>query len=295
MEEYLKEKIASLMGEIEKLEKKGYATHKKETITNYEYNSDVGVKTPFGEKEISIPMSVDELKESKRNFELELNSLKIELKQARDELFKLEWNKPENVAKRQRETVIRNREEQEQQLHQERLEHEEGHKELNKLVEYLKIAGLHDLAREISQLRFAFKKTKSNYINREIDLLSKEKSFRTKTLTTKKEYKEIKRSVVKLSKRATKIAKKYKGLYNLYLNAWEIVHDIKKKGISEMGGESLYRALKDYFNQPTGEYFLEDNESYYSSKKSANLGYQYLDFYRDYGSKYNEDVRSHKI
>jgi len=295
MEEYLKEKIARLMREIEELEKKGYATRKRETVTNYEYNSDVGVKTPFGKKEISVSMSEDELKASKRNWELELYSLRSELKKTQDELLKLEWDKPENVAKRQQEEVRRSREEQEHQLHEARLEHEERYDDLNKLVEYLRIAGLDDIANKLSQLRFAFQKPKSDYINKEIDLQSREKTFSSGIQTTKKEYKEIKRSVIRLSKSATRIAKKYKDLYSLYLHAWEIVQDIEEKGISQMNGDSLYHALENYFTQPTGEYLFRDHGSYYSRREAENLGYQYLAFYRDYGSKYNEDVRKHKI
>jgi len=295
MEEYLKEKITRLMGKIEQLEERGYATHKRQIVTNYEYNSDVGVKTPFGEKEIPMPMSGDELKASREKWELELYSLRSELKQAQDELFKLEWAKPENVAKRQQETTKKNIEEQKEQLHKERLEHEERYDDLNKLVEYLKIAGLDDIANRLSQLRFAFQKPKSDYINKEIDLQTKEKTFNTRTQTTKKEYKEIKRSVIRLSKIATSIAKKYKDLYKLYLGAWEIVIDIEEKGISKMHGSELSIALENYFTQPTGEYLFRDYGSYYSRKESENLGYQYLAFYRDYGSKYNEDVRKHKI
>ena len=295
MEEYLKAKISRLIGEIEQLEKRGYATHKRQNVTNYEYNSDVGVKTPFGEKEIPMPMSGNELKASREKWELELCSLRSELKQAQDELFKLEWAKPENVAKRQQETTKKNIEEQKEQLQKERLEHEERYDDLNKLVEYLDIAGLDDLAMNLSQLRFAFQKTKSDYINKEIELQNKEKTFNSRTQTTKREYKEIKRSVIRLTKNATRNAKKYKDLYNLYLHAWEIVRDIKKKGISEMHGSELRIALESYFTQPTGEYLFRDYGSYYSRKESENLGYQYLAFYRDYGSKYNEDVRKHKI
>lgn len=295
MEEYLKEKIARLIGEIEKLEKRGYATHKRGTVTNYEYNSDVGVKTPFGEKEISIPMSGDELKASREDWELELYSLKSELKQAQDKLFLIDWDKPENVSKRQQEALIRENEEQEKQLEEERLEHEERYDDLNKLVKYLKIAGMDDLAKRLSQLRFAFQKPKSNYITKEIDLQSKENAFRTKTRTTKKEYKEIKRSVIRLNKEATRMAKKYKDLYKLYTSACEIVDDIEDKGISKMHGSELSIALGNYFTQPTGEYLFRDYGNYYSRKESENLGYQYLAFYRDYNSKYNEDVAKHRI
>lgn len=294
MEEYLKEKISRLIGEIEQLEKQGVSTQKRGTVVEAVYDSDLGVKVPF-ETTGWVSMSPDEIKSSQREKEIKLYSLRSELKQAQDELFKLEWDKPENVSRREEEALIRGDKEQEKQLKEERLEHEERYDDLNKLVEYLKIAGLDDIANRLSQLRFAFQKPKSDYINREIDLQSKEKTFNSRTQTTKKEYKEIKRSVIRLSKSATSIAKKYKDLYKLYLGAWEIVRDIEKKGISKMHGSELSIALENYFTQPTGEYLFRDYGSYYSRKESENLGYQYLAFYRDYGSKYNEDVRKHKI
>jgi hypothetical protein len=61
-EEYLKARISSLISQIEQIEQRGYETHKRKTVTDYAYNSDVGYKTPFGEKEISVPMSADEIK-----------------------------------------------------------------------------------------------------------------------------------------------------------------------------------------------------------------------------------------
>lgn len=61
-EDMLKKQIERLRKEIEELEKRGYATHKRKNVTNYEYNSDVGMKTAFGEKTVSMPMSTDEIK-----------------------------------------------------------------------------------------------------------------------------------------------------------------------------------------------------------------------------------------
>lgn len=294
MEEYLKAKISRLIGEIEQLEKQSVSTQKRGTVVEAVYDSDLGVKVPF-ETTGWVSMSQDEIKSSQREKEIKLYSLRSELKQAQDELFKLEWGKPENVSKREEEALIRGDKEQEKQLKEERLEHEERYEDLNKLVAYLKIAGLDDIANRLSQLRFSFQKPKSDYINKEIDLQSKEKTFNTRAQTTKKEYKEIKRSVIRLSKSATRNAKKYKDLYKLYLGAWEIVSDIEKKGISKMQGSELSVVLKNYFTQPTDEYLFRDYGNYYSRKESENLGYQYLAFYRDYGSKYNEDVRKHKI
>ena len=293
----LKREIERLIKEIEQLKKRGYPTQKKIKVPHYEYNSDVGRATPFGEETISVPMSADEIQPFKKRWELELYSLESELKRAQDELFELEWNKPENVSRREEEALLAEKQEKEKQLREERLEHEERYEnsDLNKLVEYLKIARLYDIANMLSELRFAFKKPKTNYINQEIDLQSKERSFYTGNQTTKKEYKEIKKSVIKLSKTATKNAKKYKDLYNLYLAAREIVMDIEKKGISEMSQSELSTALNQYFTQPVGTYFFIDFEKNGSYKESENLGYQYLEFYRDYESKYNEDVRKHKI
>lgn len=294
MEEYLEAKISRLMKEIEELEKQGVPTQKRGTVTQGVYDSDLGVKVPR-ETIGWVPMSSKEIRTFQDEKELRLYELRSELKRAKDELFKIKWNKPENVSKRQEEALVRGDKEQEKQLKEARLEHEERYDDLNKLVEYLELAGFGDLARRLSQLRFAFQKTKSDYINDEIDLRSKEKTFNTKRQTTKKEYKEIKRSVIKLNKDATRIAKKYKDLYNLYLASSEIIRDIEKKGISRMHGDELRVALENYFKQPTGQYYFRDHGNYYSLKESKNLGYEHLAFYRDYNSKYNEDVRKHKI
>lgn len=294
-EEYLKDRISKLRKEIEELEERRYATHKRQTVTNYEYNSDEGVKTPFGEKEISVEMSNDELNASRRAWELQLYSLRSKLKQAQDELFKLEWNKPENVARREKEALIKSNEERKEQLEEEQAKHEERYDDLNKLVEYLEIAGLDDLARNLSKLRLANHKPKSPYIEKEIELSIKKEEVTTNVKTTKKEYKQLRKSVLKLNKEATRMAKKYKDLYDLYRNACKIVQDIEDKGISKMHGKELYDALKNYFTQPTGKYLFRDHGNYYSRKESENLGYQYLAFYRDSGSKYNEDVRRHVL
>ena len=85
-------------------------------------------------------------------------------------MFKLEWDEPENIARREDEASVRSDKEHEKRLREERLEHEERYDDLNKLVEYLKIAGLDDIANRVSQLRFAIQKPKSDYINKEIDL-----------------------------------------------------------------------------------------------------------------------------
>ena len=176
-------------------------------------------------------------------------------------------------------------EEQKAQLQDERLKHEEGYKHLDTLIEYLKLAGLKDLATRLTKMRFAFKKPKATYVTEEVDLISKEKALKSKTQTTKKEYKEIKKNVVRLTKEATHLAKEYKELYNLYLRAQEIVRDINRKGISQVTDiNELGVILNEYFTQPTSLYY-----------EGTSLGYQCLDFYRNSSSKYNEDVRSHRI
>lgn len=296
-----------ILKKIRELEEQKQSLQEKpiKATTTYGYvddirlNSDTGLREKWGEKYSMKKLPAWQVRENIDDSVIEINNeiekLSVELRRINNKITDLEWNKPENVTKRQQETAIKNREEQEQQFQRERLKHEERYDKLNKLVEYLAIAGMADLARRVSQLRFAFQKTKSDYINKEIDLQSKEKSFRTKTQTTKKEYKEIKRNVVKLSKEASKSAKKYKDLYQLYLAAREIVRDIEKKGIARMEGSELSTTLKAYFTQPSGEYYFNDYGSNYSLKTSENLGYQYLAFYRDYGSKYNEDVRKRRI
>jgi len=295
MEEYLKNKISSLKQEIEKLENEEFSTKKSGYVTNYSKDSDLGIRVPNGKVMGIVSMSSEEIAKAYDEKESRLYLLRNELKQAEEELLKIEYNKPENVSKRQQKTIIVNREKQEQQLKNERLEHDERYEYLNMLVEYLKLAGLRDLAYEVSQMRFAGKNPKNDYIVREVDLLSKEEAFRKKVQTTSKEYRQIKKDNVKkvkrLGKDATRKAKKYKELHRLYINAREIVLDIKKKGLSEMGRSELAEALETYFTQPTGQYYFHEHGNNYSLQESPNLGYQYLEFYRDYGSKYNTDAR----
>lgn len=295
-EQMLKEKIARLREQIEEKQKKGYATHKRGETTVGVYDSDLGVKIPVQTQGI-VSMSDKEIEAAKSQWEMELYSLKSELRQAQDELLKIECNKPEFIEKRKQEEIRRNEQEQKKQLEERRLEQDERFEDLNKLVEYLRLADMEDLASHLEQMRFAFQKPKSGYVTNEIDLRSEEQSFITKTQTTKKEYREIRRNVVKLTKVATHMAKKYKDLYKLYTSAWEIIQDMEQKGILLKKGSDLARAVNEYFKQPTGKYYFRNKGSMnnYSLEESPNLGYECLSFYRDSNNKYNEDVRKKRI
>lgn len=293
-EEMLRKKIEELKKEIEKLEKKGYATQKWGKVTNYEYNSDIGVKTPFGERDELVSMSSEEKAAARSKWESDIYYLKSQLRQAQDELYRLEYNKPENVAKREEEQFRKNKEEYEKKLVEARLEHEKRQENVKKLIEYLRLADLDDLARNLDKLRLAYQS--SDFIKEEIELRSKEKAFSEgKIQTTKREYKEVKRSVIRLNKSATKMAKKYKDLYRLYSKASSIVYDIEEKHIMDYPLQKAAGLLYDYFREASGDYYTKYNRGYYTSEESKNKGYEELAFYRDFYSKYNEGVRKGRI
>lgn len=299
-EENLLKKIEKLEEEIKKEKEKIVPTQKRGLVDYYAYNSDVGMDTFYDKVEGWVPMSSEEIEKAERRKELNLYSLESELKQARDELFLLQWNKPENVSKREEEEKVAKSEEQKQQLEEERVKHDERYDDLNKLVEYLELAGVYDkglraLAKNLSKLRFAYKNTKSDYITEEIDLKFKERAFAGVIQTSKKEYKQIRKEVIRLSKEATRMAKKYKELYNLYRNACNIVEDIENILKFNPSRSEWPRLLYDYFTQKTGIHHDRVSYNEYRSVDAANVGYEYLDFYRDHDSKYNEDVRKHRI
>lgn len=294
MEEYLIKKIYDLEKEIERLENQEISKYKSGIVTVGVKDSDLGVKVPFETSGLVLKTDEELLSEQKSK-DNELYRLKSELALAREELFSVDWDKTENVVQRDKEKAVMSKEEIEKELSEKRFSHESSYKDLNRLVQYLEIVGLRDLARRLSNFRFAFHKKDSPFISREIDLQSEEKTFKTSIITTKKEYNQIKKNVVRLSKDMTKAAKKYKELYTLFLNAHNIVRDIEKKGITQLYGSELKNALDIYFNEPTGEYYSLIHGSDYELKSSSNLGYQYLDFYRDPNSKYNEDVRKHRL
>ncbi len=146
---------------------------------------------------------------------------------------------------------------------------------LDELLVYLKVAEMSDLARRLSNLRYAFRTYDSDN-----EISNTRRSNKSKIKVDKNDHEEIKKSTIRLSKEATRVAKAYKDLYRLYLNSKSIVLDIRKKGISKQN----QTALIEYFNSSTSEYF-----------KGRSLGYEYLDFYRNYTSKYNVDIREHRF
>ncbi len=244
------------------------------------------------ERQLRIARNSTDMYKQERIDEIakEISTLYKRKNEIDQKLSEIEWNKPKNVAKR-------NREEQEKKLEERRKKHEENFKNLNKLIEYLKLAGLNDLANRLNIMRFYHMKARSSYVKEEIVLRADEKTVKTGTKTTKKEYRQIKKQVIRLTKQATRMIKKYKGLVKLYDNAWLILKDIKDKGITQDGMpmQEFIDTLYKYFREPKSTYCTRDYENYYSYKTLENLGYKYLDFYRDLYSKYNEDVRKHKI
>lgn len=172
------------------------------------------------------------------------------------------------------------REQQRLALEQERKSHEEPNKDLDELIRYLKIAGFKDLARELNLMRYAFKKPSSDYIKDEISLRSREKEYSAERKTTKREYRDIKRSVIYLSKKSTHTAKKYKALYNLFIYAGDILRDMRKKGINLADTQTIKR----YF---TSEKLMWD------ASPRKNLGYELLEFYRN--GSFKDETISHKL
>ena len=305
-EESLINKKNRILAKIEKLKKekeelknepiKAYETY--DYIDDIRKNSDTGELENWGKvygKRMVLGREAKERRDNKiSSIEREIQELYSEIGAINVELSKIEWNKPENVAKRQQAELIEQRQKRQEQLDKERIKHEELHKNLNKLIEYLRMAGLRDLARRLSNLRFAYS-PKSGYIRDEIVLQIEEETLRREKLLTPKEKRDIKKNVIRLSKDATRTVRRYKDLCTLRAYASRIVHDIENKGISKMQGDALYSALELYFTQPTGKYYFRDYRGHSRCEELENLGYQYLAFYRDPNSKYNEGVRKFKI
>lgn len=289
-ESIIKEQIAELDREIEELKKRLQSVDNATVYgrtTVKEFNSDLGIYLPV-ETMGRVPMPDEEKKALSEQIELEIRNLEDRKKELQDKLFLIEWKKPENVAAREAEEEAKKKEEDEQALINSRRAHDQKFQDedlsLSKLRDYLEIAGMYDLSEDLFDLRFAFRKRNDDYIIEEADLRSKERAFTLKRQTTKDEYKQIKKTVIRLSKKATYMAKKYKELYRLYIKAYAIVDDIERKGISKKPASIRRELLIEYFNQPTSPHF-----------KGESLGYQLLEFYRNFNSKYNEDVRNHKI
>lgn len=159
----------------------------------------------------------------------------------------------------------------------------ERQEDARKLAQYLNLAGFDRLASNLEMLCMA--KAKSHDIEHQVNLKLAETALRNNRLfTTKREYREIRSHIVTLSRHATRMMKKYDGLRQLYQRAGEVLEDMKiKKVISETGYGSKY-AIENYFTRVTSSFY-----------KGSSLGYELLDFYRDYNSKYREDEFSHRI
>lgn len=240
----------------------------------------------------------------KKHLEYKEAELNMALENAMEDLKIITQGKPENVEKRKKEEEKRNEENlkmAKEQLDQERLEHEKSYNEdLYALIECLKATGVDELkavARRLADLRFAYKNAKDDFIRDEIDLRVKETANKNARwgrddVTTKKEKREIKKNVILLTKKATRMAKRYKELYFFMSKASFIMEDLRDKGLWPInwqnGGDA---ALKAYFTQPTKNVDI----GYGRYMSMPNEGYEMLGFVRDYDSKYNEDVRRRRI
>ena len=217
--------------------------------------------------------------------DIRIKNLNSQLSEAEAELYRIRYNNPEVVEMRQRTKSI----EEMDAVKDERIEHEKEYEDLNILVKCLKHIGMNELANTLTNLRYIGMKSKSSYITREIELRDKEKSAYQGRITTKKEYQDIKRKVLKLPKRAKKLAKKYKDLSNLYYKDWEIIRDMKRKNIIEQDGTICYSKLESYFKSPHTSYYRDG-----SYRFEENLGYTLLEFYNGYDSKYRKDEKKGK-
>ena len=292
----LRSKIAKLEEEIKKLKESPIPKKKMGNVPTIDYNSDIGRYIPTGESHFDlVEMNEQDIKKFILARDNEIKEKEEELKETRERLFAIEWDKPENVEQRRQDEIANQKQMKVDEVEKSREEHENKFEDLNKLVHYLSLAGMEDLAEILAKMRYLpefspiLKIPKNNdYLNEEIELRSREHAIRNNTQTTKREYNEIKSGVKRLSQYATKLAKKYKDLTKLAKVAPYIIQDIERKEIMLNEGNDLVNALREYFNNETSEYVTINGY-----ETLENVGYKYLEFYRD--SNFKSDLRSHKI
>lgn len=286
-EDELKARINDIREEIRELSNMPIPTITRGMVDNNKMDSDLGVNMNYGKKMGERYLSPEEQKHIMERREMRIIDLKNELALLNNELLSIERKKPEYIAKRD-EMLQQQRDQRVNELLDQRKDkHEEKYSNLKKLAQYLEIAGMSRLAEQVLKFRYVKNDGNKQYLDDEVAIRINDLAQRKKTRTTFREQLEIKNSIKKLSKEATQMAKKHKELQKLCDNARRIVRDIENKKISYKSGVSLANALEEYFTQPTGRY--------YSALSSKNLGYELLGFYRDKNSKYNEDLKNHKI
>ncbi len=270
---FLKSSIKDLEKELEDLEN---ATVWGKTYV-LEYNSDLGMNFP---KEVDgiVPMSNNEKMRNKKIIQDEIYNIKNRISEKYLELDKIEQSKPENVSKEKEKIAKQEYKERIEAFNKKYKEHLDEFEDQMKLVEYLRLAKLYDLSDELERMRFAFEGRSSHYLNDEVKLLAEDEEISNGITVSKKQYKQIRKDVIRLSKIATKIAKKYKGLLSLWENAGAIVMDIEDKKLSTR------EELESYFLNHVNYLF-----------KGESLGYEYLGFYRDPNSSFNDYLRTRRI
>lgn len=306
-EQYIRERIEELKAKKAECERRRDSINNAVTwgnITTPVHDSDfdrnISTRQTQGWAELSPELKRKKLDE----INLEIYTLDGELKKLNDQLFLIEYNKPENIAKREEETrkqqerderkaieteVFEQRKKAEEQAREERElfeyaqeSHNSQFTEVDELVGYLKTAGMFDLADHLSKLRFVY----SDYAKGEIDIRSRKKEIDSGKKTTKSEMKDIEKEVKKLSKEATHMVKKYKELMILFSNARDIVAEIKSiPGISS-------ERIRKYFEER--EYRAVENRGR-NIRTRESMGYELLEFYRDSNSSYNEDIRKGRL
>lgn len=288
MEQILKQKIEQLEKEIAELKKQNVATHKNGTVKVGAWDGELGTSVPV-EKEGLIPLTPEEMAKNAKRKELRLYELMNELRLAQEQLEQLELKQSQADEERLLKENIRKQTEESERIKAERIENNQPYKDLDILVKCLSCIGMDDLAELLSKMRYAYQNLKGNYIQKEIELQMDEKANNTGVAVTRKDYIQIKRSVAKLSKEATRMAKKYIDVYKLFSSAYELIDDMIDKKIINSQGEIIdYNKLDNYFNKPEEKYFHKVS-GVYKFAVEPNLGYQFLEFYRNVNSKYNID------
>ena len=294
-------KITLIDKEIERLEE---MKNKPISRTTWEYtdrivlNSDTGRLTNEGKAFQEVERSPQDFRDIQEGIENHIEELKERRRELRAELERLITKDPNYKKKKEAEEKAKQLEQmkvaQEKAIDDKFQERQDLIANEHLLIEYLRVAGMNDLANRLSTLLFLptskglFGLKLNEYANKSIEYNSMLKEQNTGHKTTKREYKEIKKDIVRLSKNASALARKYKGLSDLLKAASKIVDDLKMKGIEL--SENNRVQISEYFNKPGGEYYQDDQ-----FVQLKNIGYRYLKFYRDLDSEAKDDLARGRV
>ena len=240
-------------------------------VTKKFYNSDTGY-TEAEEAKGLRDLTEEEKRIRYDSLKSRKETLLLELRDLRTKLDIMEYDKPENVENRKIKKIEENKRKKENDIKEKIKTHEQEYKELFFLTKMLYRFDYKDLATDLETLTYAHKRKDAPYVQEGIDLKVNLDEMSKGRQLTKKELRETKRGVIRLSRNATFMAKKYKGLYNMFLMSYDIVRDLKKRGIDPKIGmdEENLRIFEECLNNP------------------STLLYQSMEFYRSKEDKYNK-------